>query len=190
MAKQYAFRIFTFVCALAVVILLFVAQFVYPTLMLLTIFPMLNIVIAVSVYGVKPFRIILAAVLIAEASLSLASGARLTEGIEWAYPLAALHPLLGIAAEFFCIFKPFPANRDPLACAEDMGKCWIEIGLALLIPIVGFWSFELFSFWLYVPGGIVIAVAVLLSIVRNIFLAKKLHKEAVRMRAQQNGGAE
>lgn len=181
MAKENAFRIFTFICALGVMILLFIAQFVYPHLMLLTIVPMLNIVIAVSVYGVKPFRIILAAVLIAEASLSLASASRILEGTAWAYPIAALYPLLGIAAEFFCIFKPFPANRGPLACADEMGKCWIDIGVALLSALIGYLLIGLFYLGL--------AVAVVLPIVRNVFLARKLYKEAVWMYAQQNGGA-
>ena len=143
MVKNCAVNILTFIAALAAVILLFIPPVQFPLLSLVVLFPMLNIVIAVSEYGTMPLRAVL---------------------------LGVLTVMLGFALELFCIFKPESMYRGSLGFADEFWKCWIEIGVSFGGLLLAGWFFALFA-----PLS---ALGLMLPVVRNIFLAKKLRSDA------------
>lgn len=190
MVKQYAFRIFTFVVSLAAVMLLSAAHLIALWGMselgwitfwsVFTLIPMLNVVIAVCEYGVKAFRIILIAVLTVLLSISIYTAKKAVGPLVYCYPLFMVNPALGIAAELFCIFKPYAMHRGTLAEADEMGRCWIEIGMIALTFVLTVIALNLTHDMIVFPAMILIAI----PLVRNVFLAIRLKKDSDWMYAQ------
>ncbi|MBQ4447337.1 MAG: hypothetical protein II897_03490 [Clostridia bacterium] len=170
MVKNCAVNILTFIAALAAVILLFIPPVQFPLLSLVVLFPMLNIVIAVSEYGTEPLRAVLLGVLTVMLGFALFLTAKRWEGLYFVQLTLVLYPALGIAAELFCIFKPESMYRGSLWFADEFWKCWIEIGVSFGSLLLAGWFFALFA-----PLSV---LGLMLPVVRNIFLAKKLRSDA------------